>query len=114
MTDALTEHDETKTWWASWTFPTALRESKEISAAWPDGVEGWRTGYSGDDDDEREVWCALVLAPTRDAAVRLIGTMYGSLADQLRWRFGPDEKPSCWRPPADRFPAHVALREETR
>lgn len=90
-------------WWCSWTFPEAHRESTEIAATWPAGVEGWLSG-SSDEDGGREIWCGRIEAPTRDVAIALVSSMYGALAPHLRWRFGPDEKPVDWRPRPDRFP----------
>jgi hypothetical protein len=92
-----------KVWWCSWTHPEKHRESKEIAATWPPGVEGWLSGTG----DGYEIWCGRVEAPTRDAAIALVGSMYGSLAKHMRWRFGPDEKPTGWRP-GGRFPSRGA------
>lgn len=102
---ALHERALDAVWWCSWTFPTKHCTSKKIAAAFPAGLEGWISGYTiaGDLAVDLQIWCGRIEAPTRDAAIALVSSMYGSLAKHVRWRFGPDEKPPGWRP-GDRFP----------
>lgn len=88
-----------KTFWAGWTFPDEHSEDERILASFPDGVQGWVTGYG----DDYTTWCGLIKASSVEEAEEKILSMYGELASHVGWRWEPEEKPEGWTP-GSQFP----------
>lgn len=64
-----------KVFWCGWEVPNMV-PGKDMLAAWPDDMRGWRSGYSGD----CETFVGVVFADDADAAHELVLSCYGKSA----------------------------------
>jgi hypothetical protein len=86
------------TYWCRYFEPLDIPR-RHVVIMWPDGMNGWVSGYRND----AKIFCARVDADSRDAAERLIRSCYGKSGHRIEID-SIDEHPRGWRPPSDRFP----------
>lgn len=84
-------NDQERRWWISWYGPFAVFDLR-----WPLWVTGSTLG-------DRQTFCAAVIAPTEEAAWKMIEEGYSELT-AIEHRFCI-ARPADWSPFNDRFPA---------
>lgn len=90
------------TYWCGWEVPNDV-PGHHMLAAWPDGMKGWLSGWTGENLDER-VYAGRVDAHSVDEARAKLRSCYGPSADRIRERWEPEQHPLGWRPAGGRFP----------